>query len=77
MSRFLPIKSENPVELAILAQKIKYHEYIKCQEIPNNALYNINSKGLILFKDSSSRLEGIRDKSNNSFNSFTILDLGI
>ena len=77
MSRFLPIKSENPVELAILAQKIKYYEYTKCQEIPNNALDNINSKGLIFFKDSSSGLEGMRDKSNKSSNSFPILDLGI
>jgi hypothetical protein len=77
MSRFLPIKSENPGELAILAQKIKYHEYTKCLEIPNNALDNINSKGLILFEDSSIGLEGMRDKSNKSSNSFQILDLGI
>src|ERR687894_422610 len=45
MSRFLPIKSENPGELAILAQKIKYHEYTKCLEIPNNKLDIIKNNG--------------------------------
>jgi hypothetical protein len=48
MSKFLPTKSENPMELANIAQKIKYHEYIKCQEIAINVLDNIISKGLIL-----------------------------
>lgn len=77
MSKFLPLKSENPMELANLAQKIKYREYTKCQEITNNALNNITSKGLILFEDSSMRLEERLDKSNKYSNSFPILDLGI
>lgn len=77
MSRFLPTKSGNPGELAILTQKIKYYEYTKCSEIPNNALDNINSNGLILLRDSSIGLEEMRDKSNKSSNSFAILDLGI
>ena len=77
MSKFLPIKSENPMELAILAQKIKYHEYTKCLEFPINVLDNINSKGLILFEDSFIGLERRMDKSNKRSNSFPILDLGI
>ena len=77
MSNFLPIKSENPMELAILAQKIRYHEYTKCLEIPINALGNINSKGLILFEESFIGLEERMDKSNKRSNSFPILDLGI
>ncbi len=77
MSKFLPIKSENPMELANLAQKIKYHEYTKCQEITINALSNITSKGLILFEDSFMGLEERMDKSNKYSNSFPILDLGI
>jgi hypothetical protein len=77
MSKFLPIKSENPMELAILAQKINYHEYTKCLEIPINALGNINSKGLILFEKSFIGLEERMDKSNKCSDSFRILDLGI
>ncbi|MDP8906242.1 MAG: hypothetical protein M3M88_01830 [Thermoproteota archaeon] len=77
MSKFLPIKSEIPMELANLAQKIKYHEYTKCQEIVINALDNITSKGLILFGDSFMGLEERIDKSNKCSNSFPILDLGI
>ena len=77
MSKFLPIKSEKPMELAILAQKIKYHEYTKCLEIPINALGNINSKGLILFEESFIGLEERMGKSNKCSDSFPILDLGI
>ena len=77
MSKFLLIKSENPMELAILAQKTEYHKYTKCLEFPINALDNINSKGFILFEESFIGLERRIDKSNKSSNSFPILDLGI
>ena len=77
MSKFLPIKSENLMELAILAQKIKYHESTKCLEIPINALGNITAKGLNLFEDSLMESEERMDESNNFSVSFPILDLGI
>ncbi len=77
MSKFLPMKAEKPMVLGILTQKIKYHEYIKCQEIAINALEIITSKGLILFEDSFIVLEERMDKSNKCSNSYPILDLGI
>ncbi|MEJ7640933.1 MAG: hypothetical protein WKF36_01925 [Candidatus Nitrosocosmicus sp.] len=77
MSKLLPIKSEYPMELANLAQKIKYHEYTKCQEITIYALDNITLKGSILFEDLFMRYEERMDKSNKYHNSFPILDLGI
>ena len=77
MSNFLPIKFENQMELAILAQINKYPEYTKCLEFPINALDNIHSKGLILFENSFIGLERRMDKSNKRSISFPILDLGI
>ena len=75
--KFLPIKIKNRMDLANLAQKIKYQEYVKCQEITINALDNIASKDLILFEDLFMGLEERMDKSNKYSNSFPILDLGI
>lgn len=77
MSKFLPIKFENPMELAKPAQKIKYHGYTKNLEIPIDALDNKNVIDLILFEDSFIGLEGRMDNSNKSSNSFPILELGI
>ena len=77
MLKFLPIKPENPLELAKLARKIKYHGYTKCLEIPTNALDNKTLKDFIFFEDLFIGLEGRIDKSNKCSNSFPILDLGI
>ncbi len=76
MSKLLQIK-ESPMELSILAQKIKCHGYTKCPEIAINALNNITSKDLILFKDPSIGLEERLGKSKKRSNSFPLLDLGI
>ena len=77
MSKFLPIKAENPMVLAILTQEIKYNECIKCQETSINTSEIITSKSLILFEDSFIWLEERMGKSNKCSNSVPILDLGI
>lgn len=77
MSKLLPIKSENPMELAKPAQRIKYHGYTKNLEIPIDALDNKNLIDFIFFEDSFIGLEGRMNNSNKRSNSFPILDLGI
>ncbi len=76
MSKFLPIKAENPMALAILTQKIKYNELYQMSRNCNQCIRNHNIKRLN-FICSFIGLEEMMDKSNKCSNSFPILDLGI
>ncbi|MBA3749735.1 MAG: DUF47 family protein [Nitrosopumilus sp.] len=78
MSRSLTIKPGNTMELANEVQKIEQIVDIKYRKITIKALNDVSSTiELILFKDVIEGIEGIVDKCQQAFNSFTILALSI